>query len=101
VPYAITISDPAKEDLLDGYAFYEDQEAGAGDYFLACVYRDMDTPAHNAGTHSKPNRKHHRMICSRHPYGISYTCAGDTVQVVAVLDLRRHPRRIRAQLRNR
>jgi hypothetical protein len=66
MPFEVAISDLAKDDLVDGHAFYESQEAGAGDYFLACVYRDIDALQDNAGIHAKPDGRHHRMICSRH-----------------------------------
>jgi hypothetical protein len=101
MPFEVTISDLAKDDLVNGHAFYESQEPGAGDYFLACVDRDIDALGDSAGIHAKPDRRHHRMICSKHPYAVFYTCIDRTVKVVAVLDLRSHPRRIQDTLDDR
>ena len=32
----VAITRSAETDLLEGYAFYEKQQAGIGDYFLDC-----------------------------------------------------------------
>jgi hypothetical protein len=34
---AVKISEEALDDLQDGFWFYEAQEAGVGDYFIACL----------------------------------------------------------------
>ncbi len=101
MPYEVVITDPAEDDLVDGYDFYEAREPGAGDYFLDCVYRDFDTPTQSGGMHPRPNGRHRRMICSRHPYGVFYNCIDSKVQVIAVVDLRRHPHRIQNLLHKR
>lgn len=36
----IQILDLAKADLIEGYHFYENREAGLGGYFLANLYTD-------------------------------------------------------------
>ncbi|MFZ4767989.1 MAG: type II toxin-antitoxin system RelE/ParE family toxin [Roseimicrobium sp.] len=101
MPLRVVITDPAMDDLVDGHAFYEEREPGAGDYFLNSVYRDIDTLAHSGGMHPKPHRRHYRMICSRHPFGVFYNVIDETVEVIAVVDLRRNPKRILKLLRQR
>lgn len=56
----------AKEDLLDGYLFYERQEAGIGDYFLDSLSADIDSLLLHHGYH-RQFFGFHRMIamCSR------------------------------------
>jgi hypothetical protein len=49
----IRILDNAKLDLLDGYNFYESHEEHIGDYFLDCVYSDIDSLRLYAGIHKK------------------------------------------------
>ncbi|MEI8294130.1 MAG: hypothetical protein WCG66_09100 [bacterium] len=34
--------DSARDDLIKGFYFYEKQEPGLGDYFLASLYSDME-----------------------------------------------------------
>ena len=56
----IQILDLAKADLIEGYHFYEEREAGLGDYFLSNLYTDIDSLAIFGGLHSKPYRHSHR-----------------------------------------
>jgi hypothetical protein len=55
----IQILDLAKADLIEGYRFYEDLEAGLGRYFLANLYTDIDSLPILGGLHSKPYRHFH------------------------------------------
>ncbi len=47
----VRIARSAEADLLEGYVFYERQQAGVGDYFLDSVYADIDALALYAGIH--------------------------------------------------
>lgn len=39
----VEIIDPAKDDLADGFEFYERQRRGLGDYFLDSLFADIDS----------------------------------------------------------
>ena len=39
----IRILDAAAQDLIDGFRFYEMQEAGLGQYFLDSLFADVDS----------------------------------------------------------
>lgn len=39
----------AKEDLIEGYHFYEEQESGLGTYFLDALFSDIDSLATSPG----------------------------------------------------
>ena len=39
----IKIIESAKEDLKEGYYFYESQEIGLGNYFLESLYSDIES----------------------------------------------------------
>jgi hypothetical protein len=39
----IKILDLAERDLIEGYRFYEAQEAGLGSYFLTALYADIES----------------------------------------------------------
>ena len=41
----------AKEDLFDGYLFYERQESGIGDYFLDSLSADIESLLLHHGYH--------------------------------------------------
>ena len=49
----IQIFDNAKRDLVDGFAFYEAQSTGVGQYFLDSLYSDIDSLTLFAGIHPK------------------------------------------------
>lgn len=94
----IRIFDSAKLDLVDGFAFYETQAAGVGQYFLDSLYSDIDSLALYAGVHRKKSMDFHWMLSKRFPYAIYYTVADDLVSVHAVLDCRQDPGRIEERL---
>ena len=39
----IEILDQAREDLIEGFHFYEEQQAGLGSYFLSNLYADIES----------------------------------------------------------
>jgi hypothetical protein len=94
----IQILELAKTDLIEGYRFYEDREAGLGDYFLTNLYTDIDSLAIFGGLHSKPYRHYHRALSKRFPFAIFYTVEDSIVKVRAIVDCRRKPSWIRNHL---
>ena len=38
----VRILDTARDDLIQGFHFYEQQESGLGDYFLSSLYADIE-----------------------------------------------------------
>jgi len=81
----------AKRDLQDGYRFYEAQESGVGDYFLASVAADIDSLRLFAGIHPVVYKSFHRSLCRSFPFAIYYLKSGDTVTIHGVVDCRRDP----------
>ncbi|WP_207388084.1 type II toxin-antitoxin system RelE/ParE family toxin [Hylemonella gracilis] len=81
----------AETDLLAGYGFYEQQQAGIGDYFLDSLYADIDALLLYAGIHPKSDGRLHRTLSKRFPFAIYYDLKDGIVTVVAVLDCRQNP----------
>ncbi len=94
----VKISDDALEDLKDGFRFYEAQEDGVGEYFLACLRADIEGLKVTGGIHRVIYKDYHRLLSRVFPYAIFYTFADDVATVWAVLDCRRDPRWVREQL---
>ena len=94
----ITITQAAQDDLLAGYWFYEQQNAGIGSYFLDSLFADIDRLQISAGIHPQtlPGPTF-RILASRFPYAIYYLQDKRDVTVVAVLDTRRDPEWLREQ----
>ncbi len=90
----------AAEDLEAAGRFYDTREPGVGDYCVTSLLADISSLTLYHGIH--PLRHGcFRMLASRFPFGIYYLEAENETRVVAVLDLRRRPSWIRAQVRQR
>ena len=90
----IKILSSAVDDLHAGRLFYEKQGEGLGDYFFDSLFSDIDSLALYAGIHLRVFG-YHRLLSKRFPYAVYYSLEEEAVVVSRVLDLRRHPNRIR------
>ena len=95
----LEILDLAKDDLIEGYRFYEAQELGLGGYFLDSLYSDIDSLRFFGGIHRKAYKELHRALSKRFPFAIYYTLDAEVVRVRSVVDCRRQPSWIRGHLR--
>jgi len=94
----LRILESAKEDLIEGYYFYEEQAQRLGTYFLDSLFSDIDSLAIFAGMHSRVYGLH-RALSKRFPFAIYYDIEASEVLIYAVLDCRRKPSWIRNKLR--
>jgi plasmid stabilization system protein ParE len=94
----IEILDEARQDLIEGFQFYENRDAGVGSYFLDCLFSDIDSLLLFAGIHQIVYG-YHRSLSKRFPFAIYYDIVGDLIRVHAVLDCRRNPSWIRKRLK--
>jgi hypothetical protein len=95
----VEILNLAELDILDGFHFYESQEAGLGNYFLEHIYSDIDSLALYAGIHLKPHKNFHRLLSKKFPFAVYYTVSNETAFVHVVVDCRRDPAWIRQRLK--
>jgi hypothetical protein len=95
----IEILDEAEEDLIEGYHFYETQDAGLGSYFLDSLLSDIDSLRIYAGAHAMVFG-YQRCLSKRFPFAIYYSVDGKLIRVHAVLDCRRNPSWTRKRLKN-
>jgi len=93
----IVVLDSAKEHLIEGFSFYEQQGQGLGTYFLDSLFSDIDSLAVYAGIHTSFNG-YQRCHSRRFPFAIYYLLQGGEVRVYAVLDSRRRPSFIKRKL---
>ena len=80
----------AIEDLAAGRKFYDQQQAGVGDYFFDSLFSEIDSLVLFAGVH----RLHfgfHRLLAKRFPYAVYYRIEAGEAVVFRVLDCRRDP----------
>jgi|ERR1035437_1460175 hypothetical protein len=95
----IEILDQAAEDLVEGFHFYEAQEAGLGSHFLTNLYGDIESLRLYGGIHRQAYKDYHRLLSKRFPFAVFYTVRGETVFIRAVVDCRSDPAWIRARLK--
>lgn len=94
----IKILSSAVDDLHTGRVFYEKQGEGVGEYFFDSLFSDIDSLVLYAGIHREVFG-YHRLLSKRFPYAVYYTLEKDLAVVWRILDLRRHPDRIRQALK--
>ena len=95
----VRISEEALQDLNEGFLFYEAQEVGVGDYFIACLRADIEGLRISAGIHRVLYQDYHRLLSKVFPYGIFYTVDREGAVVWAIVDLRKDPAWIEQKLR--
>jgi hypothetical protein len=93
----IQVLDEAEDDLEDGRAFYERQESGVGDYFIAALAADIESLILFAGIHPM-HFGFHRLLSKRFPFGVYSSVEKEVICIYPVLDLRRDPAWIRRRL---
>lgn len=89
----------AKDDLIEGFSYYETQEQGTGVYFLTNLESDIESLALLGGIHSKPHGKFHRCLSKLFPFSIYYSLSSEDVLFRAVVDCRRKPAWIRSKIK--
>lgn len=86
----IRLLETAKEDLREGWNFYEQNAVGLGGYFLDCMQADVRSLKVFAGIHEMADG-FHRMLAKRFPFAVYYLIENETIDVYAILDCRRDP----------
>ncbi len=96
----LRIEAAARNDLIEGYHFYEDSEEGVGDYFLATLYSDIESLRIFGGIHRKEYKDLYRALSRKFPFAVYYTLENEEVVVRAIFDCRRDPSWIRNRIKN-
>jgi plasmid stabilization system protein ParE len=93
----IRVLKTAKEDLREGWKFYERNSAGLGEYFLDCIQADVQSLQIYAGIHEM-SEGFQRMLVKRFPFAVYYLIEEERVDIYAILDCRRDPEWIAKRL---
>lgn len=94
----IEILGAARQDLLDGYRFYEKRAEAVGAYFVDTLISDIDSLIVTGGVHPTHFGGYYRLLSKRFPFAVYYRVENQTARVYAVLDCRRSPAWIRNRL---
>ena len=93
----IRLLDAARDDLRNGWLFYERQAVGLGDRFFDAIEADVQSLAVYAGIHLQVDG-FYRMLIRRFPFALYYLIDEASIDIYAILDYRRDPIWIRARL---
>jgi len=63
----IKILESAKQDLREGFDFYESQEKGIGSYFLESLFSHIESLRLFGGIHPILFDRYHRLLSKRFP----------------------------------
>ncbi|MFO7847845.1 MAG: hypothetical protein R6V27_14860 [Balneolaceae bacterium] len=96
----VIILEEAARDLEEAFDFYEMQEQGAGEYFATNLLADIEKLCVTAGIHPT-EFGFFRKLSKKFPFAIYYKEKDDSVEVYAVLDLRKKPSWTRDELQGR
>ena len=73
----VQILDTAEEDLVEGYWFYERQQARARRAtFRNSIYADLHALEKTAGVHRIVYKNYHRALATRFPFALYYSVSG-------------------------
>jgi len=96
----VNILEEAARDLEEAFDFYEIQEQGAGEYFAINLLADIDKLSITAGIHIT-EFGFFRKLSEKFQFAIYYKENDDSIDVYAVLDLRKKSSWTRDELQGR
>lgn len=98
--YQPNIRPEAEADVVEAALWYEQQNPGLGEKFVAAVDQAIRRVIENPLAFPVIHRRHEvrRALTHRFPYRVFFTLKGDTVFIHAVLHGHRHDRHWKARL---
>jgi plasmid stabilization system protein ParE len=98
---AVVALDVVQADVQAAYDYFESRVIGAGERFLQRYFATTDEIARNPETFPLKFEDYRRALVRKSNLVVYYFIETDRAVVVAVVDARRHPRKIRANIRGR
>ena len=96
----IVVLAEAAKDIEAARDFYDAIASGIGEYCVDSLLADIESLRLYSGIH-RYSFGLHRMLAKRFPFAIYYREANNQTEVLAILDLRRRPGWLRAELEKR
>ncbi len=84
--------DPAKSELEEAIHYYEEQKKGLGDDFAEEVKKTIGRIIQYPEAWSRLSERTRRCLTNRFPYGLIYQIRGESIMIIAVLNLFRDPK---------
>jgi len=81
----------AELDIAETFEWYEQQRKGLGDDFLLRVESAFDFLMQDPFSFAPIYKDIRRILLRRFPYGVFYIVSRDSIIVLAVIHVKRHP----------
>jgi plasmid stabilization system protein ParE len=91
--FPLIVRPEAEEDISDAFRWYESQSIGLGAEFIRSVEASFSSIGRNPELYAEIHLTIRRALVRRFPYGIFYLLDKDKINILAVMYIRRHPRR--------
>jgi hypothetical protein len=79
------------QDVQEAYDWYEKQSIGLGEHLLLSIDAAIDSILRNLLHYSKLYKGTRKFNVKRFPFGVFYTIHKDSITVLAIVHLSRHP----------
>jgi hypothetical protein len=99
--YTLRFIPEIKEDVINGYVWYETKSRGLGEDFLRMFYACANEIPWNPLLYPKVYQDFRRRLLRRFPYAIYFMIENKQVIVFGLFHCARNPQDINAELQNR
>lgn len=87
----VSFNELAERELNDAAAYYELEQSGLGEAFIASVEECAAAVVAHPMANAIVTRDIRRRLCHRFPYALFYRVADAEIRILAVMHLRRRP----------
>lgn len=99
--YSLRFLPEVEDDVIGGYAWYEEKATGLGEEFLRMFYAFTQEIARNPLLYRKVFRDFRRRLLRRFPYAIYFRIDGQEIVVFGLFHCARNPDIVRRELSDR
>jgi toxin ParE1/3/4 len=89
----LIIRPEAEEDIKDAFSWYESQRTGLGIELVRCIDAAFGSVVNDPELYGILYRNIRRILVRRFPYGVFFTLGKNKIVILAVMHVKRHPRR--------
>lgn len=97
--FRLLVREEAEADIEAAFNWYEDQEPGLGAEFIRSPDEALESVARQPEAYQVIYRNARRALLRRFPYAVFHLLQDETVEVIACMHFRRHPKRWRTRVR--
>ena len=91
---------PAREEFSNAVSYYDSQKEGLGDEFADEVWRTISRIVLHPLAWQQLSARTRRCLTKRFPYGVIYQVRSDSILIIALMHLRRHPESWRGRVKD-